>query len=106
MGVVRAARLGRLRRSRAPELAELGVQPGPVDYASGTKGRVPLVFPRWQLPPTATRGPSRSLYAADFTGCVLSNGCGGSCHRPGSLQIRRASVWDRGCSCVYVSRVT
>ncbi len=71
MGVVRAARLGRLRRSRAPELAELGVQPGPVDYASGTKGRVPLVFPRWQLPPPATRGPSRSLYAADFTGCVL-----------------------------------
>src|SRR3546814_6098673 len=68
MGVVRAARLGRLRRSRAPELAELGVQPGPVDYASGTKGRVPLVFPRWQLPPPATRGPGRSLYAADFTG--------------------------------------
>ena len=57
MGVVRAARLGRLRRSRAPELAELGVQPGPVDYASGTKGRVPLVFPRWQLPPLTGRGP-------------------------------------------------
>ncbi|MEQ6335480.1 hypothetical protein V2I08_18890, partial [Sphingobium sp. MK2] len=29
----------------APELAELVEQPGPVDYASGTKGRVPLVFP-------------------------------------------------------------
>jgi hypothetical protein len=65
MGVVRAARLGRPRRahhshrfcSTAPELAELVGQPGPVDYASGTKGRVPLVFPRWQLPPLTERGP-------------------------------------------------
>src|SRR3546814_2522102 len=32
-------------RASAPELAELVEQPGPVDYASGTKGRVPLVFP-------------------------------------------------------------
>src|SRR3546814_43513 len=45
-------------RVSAPELAELVEQPGPVDYASGTKGRVPLVFPpRWQLPPPARRGP-------------------------------------------------
>src|SRR3546814_4078679 len=32
-------------RVSAPEQAELVEQPGPVDYASGTKGRVPLVFP-------------------------------------------------------------
>src|SRR3546814_1852742 len=32
-------------RVSAPELAELVEQPGPVDYASGTNGRVPLVFP-------------------------------------------------------------
>lgn len=44
-------------RASAPELAELVGQPGPVDYASGTKGRVPLVFPRWQLPPLTERGP-------------------------------------------------
>ena len=71
MGVVRAARLERPGAHERVGLAELVVQLGPVDYASGTKGQVPLVFPRWQLPPPATRGPSRSLYAADFTGCVL-----------------------------------
>src|SRR3546814_20103806 len=60
MGVVRAARLGRLRRSRAPELAELGVQPGPVDDASGTKGRGHLVFSRWQLP-TPERSAERCV---------------------------------------------
>jgi hypothetical protein len=43
MGVVRAARLG--GPGARAELAELVGQPGPVDYASGTKGRVPLVFP-------------------------------------------------------------
>src|SRR3546814_5357672 len=32
-------------RVSAPEQAELVEQPGHVDYASGTKGRVPLVFP-------------------------------------------------------------
>src|SRR3546814_17704547 len=32
-------------RVSAPEQAELVEQPGPVDYASRTKGRVPLVFP-------------------------------------------------------------
>ncbi|SKC02302.1 hypothetical protein SAMN06295937_105216 [Sphingopyxis flava] len=45
MGVVRAARLGRPGARERADLAELGAQPGPVDYASGTKGRVPLVFP-------------------------------------------------------------
>ena len=50
-------------RASAPELAELVGQPGPVDYASGTKGRVPLVFPRWQLPPLTERGPGRSFSA-------------------------------------------
>src|SRR3546814_2458336 len=44
-------------RASAPELAELVGQPGPVDYASGTKGRVPLVVPRWQMPPLTERGP-------------------------------------------------
>ena len=57
MGVVRAARLERPGARERVGLAELVVQLGPVDYASGTKGQVPLVFPRWQLPPPTARGP-------------------------------------------------
>ncbi len=73
MGVVRAARLGRPRRASAPGLAELVEQPGPVDYASGTKGRVPLVFPRWQLPPPATRGPWPLICASENGECQHGN---------------------------------
>src|SRR3546814_326665 len=54
-------------RASAPELAELVEQPGPVDYASGTKGRVPLVFPPVATATTDGARPwaARSYVAAD-----------------------------------------
>src|SRR3546814_12831711 len=54
-------------RASAPELAELVEQPGPVDYASGTKGRVPLVFPPVATANTdgARTWAARSYVAAD-----------------------------------------
>src|SRR3546814_2800161 len=54
-------------RASAPELAELVGQPGPVDYASGTKGRVPLVFPPVATATTDGARPwaARSYVAAD-----------------------------------------
>ena len=66
MGVVRAARLERPGARERVGLAELVVQLGPVDYASGTKGQVPLVFPRWQLPPPTARGLGRSILCGSW----------------------------------------
>src|SRR3546814_15613552 len=49
MGVVRAQGAKRLSL-------------GPVHFASGNAGRVPRLFPRWQLPPLARRGPGPPMH--------------------------------------------